>query len=194
MKNVRPVSSTGIAIGPILFVIALLGIIGIAMSSSNNFTASTITPDRVSADLKSQGNLIRNKILECYTNGYDRGDLTDKYPASTGNGTLVEDLTCPSYNTGAESLWSGQSPASLPPPPGGFEKWYYVNAGASGGRCIRLQPVAGSAGDMGLKGGLAQAATSFSTMELLYDTNSSSQRFILWITRPSGSASADCDD
>jgi hypothetical protein len=192
MKNSRFSSQAGIAIGPILFVIALMAVIGIAMSSSNNFTTSTITPDRVSADIKSQANLIRNKILECYTNGYDRGDLPDKYPASTGNGTLVEVLECPSYNSGSQNLWSGQSPASLPPPPAGFHKWYYVNAGVSGGRCIRIEPT--STSDLGLKNGLVQASTSFSTMELLYDTNSTTQRFILWITRPSGSPSADCDD
>jgi hypothetical protein len=192
MKNSRHSPQAGIAIGPILFVIAIMAVIGIAMSSSSNFTTSTITPDRVTADIRSQANLIRSKILECYTNGYDRGDLVDKYPASTGTGTLVEALECPSYNSGSENLWSGQSPASLPPPTNGFEKWYYVNAGVSGGRCIRIQPT--SASDVGLKNGLAQVATSFSTMELVYDPNSVSQRFILWITRPSGSPSTDCDD
>jgi hypothetical protein len=142
--------------------------------------------------MKSQANLIRNKILECFTNGYDRGDLVDKYPASTGNGTLVENLDCPSYNTGAQNLWAGQSPATLPKAPNGFDKWVYVNAGASGGRCVRIQPSSGNTADVGLKGGLAQAANAFSSMELIYDPNSSSQRFIIWITKPTGAASVDC--
>ncbi len=184
-------SRSGIAIGMILFVIAIIAVISIAISASSNFTGSTITPDRVSADVKSQANLIRNKILECYTNGYDRGDLPDKYPSSTGNGTLVEDLDCPSYNSGAQNIWAGQSPASLPPPPRGLNDWYYVNAGSSGGRCIRIQP---ASADASVKQGLTQASSSFSSMELSYDTGKDAPRFIVWITRPTGTVSDDCND
>jgi hypothetical protein len=185
-------SDSGIAIGVILFVIALIAVISIAMGASGNFMGSTITPDRVTADIKSQANLIRNKILECFTNGYDRGDLPDRYPSSTGTGTLVEALDCPSYGAGQTSMWMGQSAATLPPPTGGFDKWVYVNAGASGGRCIRIQPSTGNTTNEGIKNGLIQASSNFSAMELTYDSNGASQRFILWITRPSGTPSADC--
>ncbi|MBI3418868.1 MAG: hypothetical protein HY053_01870 [Proteobacteria bacterium] len=190
MKN-RLALNSGIAIGMILFVIALLGVIAIAISaSSGNFMGTTIVPDRVAHDMKSQANLIRNKILECYTYGYDRGELADKYPSSTGNGTAVDSLDCPAYTSGQQNLWTGQSPAAFPPPPAGFGPWYYVNAGANGGRCVRIQPNTPS--DVGIKNGLAQVSVAFSANELVYDSSSSSQRFILWITRPNGSASADC--
>lgn len=188
----RPSTQAGIAIGAILFVLALLAVIAAAITNSSNFMGTTITPDRLSAELKSQAHLIRNKILECFTNGYDRGELADKYPSSSGNGTLVSALECPSYGTGTESLWTGQSPASFPAKPSGLDDWYYVNAGASGGRCIRIQPSAGNTSDVGILGGLGQAASAFSSMELVYDSGSGSKRFILWITRPSGAASADC--
>lgn len=186
----RLASDAGIAIGIILFIISILAVLAIAISASGNFMGTTITPDRVYHDTKSQANLIRNKILECYTYGYDRGDLTDKYPASTGNGTAVDSLDCPSYTSGQQNLWTGQSPASLPPPPTGFGSWYYVNAGASGGRCIRIQPSTPT--DVGIKNGLGQVSSAFAGNELVYDSASSSQRFILWITRPTGTASADC--
>jgi hypothetical protein len=188
----RPRHDAGIAVGAILFVLALLGVIAAAVSNSGTFMSTTITPDRVSADVKSQANLIRNKILECFTNGYDRGDLPDRYPASTGTGTLVEVLDCPSFNTGSQNIWSGQYTATLPPPPGGFDKWVYVNAGTVNGRCIRIQPSSGNANDQGLINGLLQASAAFSGMELVFDSGSSSKRFILWITRPSGTPSADC--
>jgi len=188
--NTRLSRNSGIAIGMILFIIAVIAVLSIAISASGNFMGTTVTPDRVSADVKSQANLIRNKILECYTYGYERGDLVDKYPSSTGTGTPVSDLNCPSYPTGLTNIWAGQSPASLPPPPGGFDKWYYVNAGASGGRCARIQPL--STTDVGLKNGLLQASSVFDANELSFDANSGSLRFILWITKPTGSPSADC--
>jgi hypothetical protein len=183
----------GIAIGMILFVVALLGVIAIAMTAGSNVAGTTIVPDRVAADVKTQANLIRNKILECYTYGYERGDLADKYPASTGTGTPVEDLVCPAYNAGTNNIWNGQSPAMLPPPTTGFDKWVYVNAGTAGGRCIRIQPTSGNANDQGLKNGLAQASSYFAANELVYSSGSGSQRFILWISRPSGTPSTDCD-
>jgi hypothetical protein len=193
----RPVSArfnseAGIAIGMILFVIAIMAVIGTAISASGNFIGSTITPDRVIADIKAQTFLIRSKILECYTLGFDRGDLSDKYPLSTGTGTLVEELQCLSYASGQQSLWSGQSPATLPPPPAGFNKWYYKNAGSTGGRCIRIQPLTASATDTGIRAGLAQVATNFSDVERVYTAGSSSQRFIIWITAPTSTPDTDC--
>lgn len=185
---------SGIAIGIILFVVAMMAVLGIAISSSGNFMGTTVTPDRVSAEIKSQANLIRSKLLECYSYGRatERGDLSDLYPTTTGNGTTIDALDCPSYSAGQQNIWTGQSPASLPATPTGFDAWVFVNAGAVAGRCIRIQPASGFATDVGIKNGLAQVANNFSSNELVYDSNSSSQRFILWITRPSGVASADC--
>lgn len=203
-QNTRCVSKrlhpdAGIAIGMILFVIALLAVIGIAMGASGNFMGTTVTPDRIMADLKAQANLIRSKILECNQYSFERGELADKYPSSSGNGTLVESLDCNAFVAEGTSLpspmtnlWSGAHPATLPPPTTGFDKWYYVNAGASGGRCIRIQPLAGFVNDLGVKNGLVQTATFFSSQEVVFDPNSSSLRFILWITKPTGTVSADC--
>ncbi|NDE90166.1 MAG: hypothetical protein EB059_03375 [Alphaproteobacteria bacterium] len=202
----RFASNAGIAIGPILFVVALLAVIGMAMSAGNNTVGSTIASDRVRADIKSQGNLIRSKILECNQYSFDRGDLTDKYPYSGPDGVsfgttaqLVESLDClafvnqgttlPNNNT---NLWAGAHSATLPPPTQGFDKWMYVNAGSSGGRCIRIQPSAGNATSPGIKDGLASVSAAFSTQEVVYDPSSSSQRFILWITYPSGTVNAGC--
>lgn len=196
-SNRRIASDAGIAIGVILFIVAILGVVTVAMSSGSSTVGSTISTDRVRTDIKSQANLIRSKILECNQYSFDRGELADKYPSSTGTGTLVSALHCLAFDsTGSTSantpLWTGAHPATLPPPPTGMDSWYYKNAGASGGRCIRIQPLAPSVNDQGIKNGLSQAFSAFSSQEAVYDSNSSSQRFILWITAPSGAASADC--
>lgn len=199
-KARRPDPQSGIAIGVILFALALIAAIAIAISASGNFVGSTLSTDRVSAEVKSQADLIRTKITECYMNVSSNvnafNPATDynssNYPASTGNGTLVENLDCPTYNSGAQNLWTGQSRAFLPAPPAGFDKWVYVNASDTGGRCIRIQPTGGNATDKGIRQGLIEATGAFSGMEAAYDTNSASQRFIIWITRPTGAASTDC--
>jgi hypothetical protein len=142
----------------------------------------------VAADVTSQVNLIRNKIYECYTAGYDNTDLPDKYPPSTGAGTPVEMLECPSYNSGVKNLWTGQSPAGLPPPLKDFNKWHYVNAGLVGGRCIRTQPLAAN---KDIQDGLLQVAAALPPDEVLYDPKGP-PRFIVWITLPAGPPSLDC--
>lgn len=202
----RASSEAGIAIGVILFVVALLAVIGVSMSAGSNTVGSTIVSDTVRNNIKSQANLIRSKILECNQYSFDRGELGDKYPYAGANGAsfgatpqLVEDLHCMAFVAEGTtlpdtrtSLWSGAHAATLPPPSPGFDKWVYVNAGPTGGRCIRVQPNAGNANDVGIKTGLAQVQGAFSSQEVVYDPNSSSQRFILWITAPSGTVSADC--
>lgn len=191
-------AESGIAVGVILFVIAILAVVAIAFSASGNFVGSTLTIDRISKELRSQADLIRAKINECYMNtsniDHSGGDYypTTNFPPSTGSGTAVASLTCPTYGSGVDNLWSGQSPATLPTPPTGFDSWYYVNAGDSGGRCIRIQPLAGFVNDNGVRQGIVETAAGFSGLEHVYDPNSSSQRFILWITKPTGPASADC--
>jgi hypothetical protein len=214
-------SQSGIAIGVILFALAIIAVIVVAMSATGNFSGNTISIDRTSAEVKSQGNLIRTKIVECFRNGvemanvecinntyipsqsaYSRqalcgtgktvSDLTTLYPTSTGSGTLVSDLDCPSYGSGAQNLWTGQSAAMLPNPPTGFDPWVYVNAGDVGGRCIRIQPSTGNATNDALKQGLVEASNGFSDLERIYNHNSGSQRFIIWITRPSGAGDANC--
>jgi hypothetical protein len=193
---------SGIAIGIILFFLAMIAVVTIAISAGGNMTGSTITPDRIMMDLKSQTNLIRNKILECTQNAAQRLDINftnpagagyvSPFPVSTGSGTAIENVECPSYGATVSNLWTGQAPLMLPPPPRGLEKWYYVNAGDMGGRCVRIQPEAGSAADAGIKSGIANTAGAFTSQEITYDPESSSQRFILWITRPTGTTSVDC--
>ncbi|MBY0428503.1 MAG: hypothetical protein K2Q32_04710 [Alphaproteobacteria bacterium] len=206
-KNNRVEHDAGIAIGAILFVVALLGVIAVAMSSGSSSVGSNIAADRVRNDIKIQGNLIRSKILECNQYSSDRGNLPDKYPSSTGTGaglSTVRSLNCLAFDVAEDAsgnaqattntpLWTGAHATSLPPTSTGFEEWKYKNAGAVGGRCIRIQPLAANVGDAGIKNGLSQAFSAFTaTDEAVYDPNSSSQRFILWITKPTGTTDADC--
>jgi len=209
-------SESGIAIGVILFGLALIAVVTIAMTSgSNTMGSSTITIDRINADIKSQADLIATKIRQCYTtaindelsscenNTFSAGvwsrpgcntiDRTTYYPAGASPGVLVSAVTCPGFNsTDGTNLWTGKFPSMLPPVSSGLNPWYYVNAGDSGGRCIRIQPLVASASDATVKAGIAQATNAYSANEAVYSAGSTSQRFIYWITRPSGAASADC--
>jgi hypothetical protein len=208
-------SESGIAIGVLLFGLAMLAVLAVAMSAGSNMMgASPITIDRISAEVKSQGQLILAKIHQCYSEGLDNKkldcsnntlvlgvptrsgcspiDTTAFYPTSTGSGTVIESVACPAYGAGIQNLWTGQQPSMLPPPSNGLEHWVYVNAGDAGGRCIRIQPLAAGVDDVGIRDGLAQAAGAFSADELGFSAGSSSQRFILWVTKPAGVVSADC--
>ncbi len=212
--NKRLPSDAGIAIGVLLFALAIIAAVTIALTGGNMMGNSTATIDRINAEVRSQADLIKAKIIQCYNDGLDAKkvdcqnntfvagtgwtragcspiDTTAFYPTSTGTGTAMASVTCPSF-TASSNLWTGQQPTMLPPPSNGLAGWYYVNAGDSGGRCIRIQPVAGTVNDATVRAGLAQATNAFSANEVVYSAGSASQRFILWITRPSGAASADC--
>ena len=130
-------ANAGIAIGPILFILALLGMIVSFMASSSSGFNVAGAADRVNADIVNQANLIRTKISECYMqyiiNGVNAaalaaGTCSDYYPCSdTTNGTLVSALTCPNdpLSGGAQqSIWVGLRPSMLPQPSTGFTPWY----------------------------------------------------------------------
>lgn len=201
MRRLHP--SAGIAIGPILFVLALLGIIATALSSGSGggFGAAGIA-DRITADVVSQANMIRSKILECQMQYLVNGATFasspcagDSYPCSNQtNGTPVADLTCPNdplKSGGAEqSLWSGLRVAMLPPPTKGFSAWTYINAGDSGGRCFWTAPIKGRSSNV--VQGLTRAAEKFTSQEVAYSSASSGQKFVVFVTTPTGTVNAHC--
>ena len=159
--------------------------------------------DRITADVVSQANLIRNTISQCnlqYSLSVASGSVlpkTDPYPASdTSLGTAVASLVCDP--TGSTSLWNDKM---LPPPTSGFSPWMYIDASASGGgRCIWITPSGSNpANNLQVTGGLTRAAskfnssTSFSTStEALYNPAGTSQTFVVWITLPTGMPNSHC--
>ncbi len=182
-------STAGIAIGPILFMLAILGVLAMTMSSSVSSFGTAGVADRVTADVVSQANLIRSKINECNLM-YGTNSNGDGWPASDPtDGTLVSALECEADPAGQKSLWSGLRAALLPPPTKGFNAWYYMNAGAEGGRCIWTAPTSSSSG---VVAGLTQAATKFSSQEVDYDSSSEDQKFVIFLTPPTGTANAHC--
>jgi hypothetical protein len=197
-------SDSGIAIGPILFVIALLGILAAVISAGSGEYGNASIADRVYADTYSQANLIRSKINECNMK-YGTSAGGDGYPAvaSEATGVPVCSLTCVGDPNTAETgndcagnpmtqqnMWYGIRPALLPPPTMGFNQWYYTNGGVSGGHCIWTQPT-GSA-SAGIIEGLTHTATKFSSQEVTYNSAGSTNRFVVWITVPTGSPAAPC--
>lgn len=197
----------GIAIGPILFVIAILGILAVVISSNIGEFGTAGVVDRISADIQSQASLIRTKINECTTK-YGTNANYDGYPSSdASNGTLVSALDCTGDPTGMQNLWSGLRATTLPAPTPGFGNWYYINTNgtglggaATGGRCIWIAPTtANPQNSTGIVQGLTKAATKFRSgtaysagNEAVYDPASTSQKFVLWITAPTGTPDSHC--
>jgi len=196
---------SGIALGPILFVLAILAIIGTVMSAGGGGFNTASVADRVTADVVSQANLIRSKINECNLM-YGTTSNYDGYPQdSTGGspGVLVSSLNCTGDPATLQNLWTGNRAINLPPPTAGFGNWYYVNTNtgglggsATGGRCIYIQPNASSSG---VVQGLQNATKRFTSnttndgsSEVNYNSSMSHQRFIGWITLPTGTANANC--
>lgn len=204
MKRFPP--SAGIAIGPILFIIAILGILAavIAADSGGGFSQAGVS-DRVAANIVSQANMIRAKIIECQMQYLTNGTAShvndcgsDSYPCSDQtNGTAVSALTCPNdpLTAGGEepSLWTGLRVSQLPVPTQGFGAWTYFNGGDSGGRCFWAQPTKADPGTAVIRG-LERAAAKFTNSEVTYDSSTHAQRFIVWVTLPadSGSTSDAC--
>lgn len=205
-------NQSGIAIGPILFVIALLAILATVIASDPGGLNTAGISDRIAADIQSQASLIRTKINECNIK-YGTNLNGDGYPASdTTNGTLVSALNCEGDPVGTQNLWSGQRPTTLPPPTSSFGQWYYLNTNgsglggtATGGRCIWVVPtIASPKGNSGLVDGLTKAASKFthqttcsdqatcSAAEVIYDPASTSQKFAVWISIPTGTPDAHC--
>jgi len=175
---------SGIAIGPILFVLALLGIIAAVMATDSGNMGSAAREDSITAQISTQANLIRSKFAEC-------NSIQGTWPAGDGTGTAVSAVTCPGDPSGQDNLWTGARLSQLPPPPNNFGNWvYYDYSASSGGRCISITP--NSASDPATKNGIRRAAAKFSTQEADYASGGSTQNFIIWITRPSSSAGANC--
>lgn len=205
----RLASSAGIAFGPILFVLAILGVLAAVMASSMGSFTTAGKADRVTSDVAGQANLIRSKIHECQMqfeiNAVDNSSAPpwdspascagDHYPcADTTNGTLVSALTCPNdplSGGNQPSIWTGPRVGQLPPPTQGFDAWMYINAGDAGGRCIWTAPTGGST-DTGIIAGLTAAAAKFSGQEVAYSAGSASQKFVIFITPPTGAADSHC--
>ncbi len=199
-------SQAGIAIGPILFVIALLAILAAVMAGGGGDFQTATVSDRITNDIAAQANLIRNTINQCnlqYTLAVSTGSIgpaTDPYPTSdTSNGTAVSALIC-SAKGSTVSLWNDNA-MLLPPPTKGFNPWMYMDAsGSGGGRCFWTTPTEGSPlSDTPLVAGLVRAATKFNSSatynaatEAIYDSTSASQKFVIWITPPTGTADSHC--
>lgn len=206
--NSRFSADAGIVLGPILFLLAVLAIIGVVLSAgSGGFQTATVS-DRIKADIVSQTNLIRSKINECNLM-YGTNANFDGYPQdSTGGspGVLVSSLNCTGDPAGLQNLWTGNRPTALPPPTAAFDTWYYVNTNttglsgtATGGRCIYTQLTGNKSA--GVVSGLTAAANKFThatandgASEVNYDPSSTHQRFVVWISSPptAGAENGNC--
>ncbi|HBM91427.1 MAG TPA: hypothetical protein DD400_06110 [Rhodospirillaceae bacterium] len=159
--------------------------------------------DRVKADIVGQANLIRAKIQECHmqyavngTNYATAPCAGDPYPCSDQtDGTLVSALTCPNDpldGSTERNLWTGIRLASLPPASKGFDEWHYMNAGTAGGRCIWTAPTTTPTSG-GVIQGLTVSASKFTSQEVSYSAVAEAQKFVVFITRPTGTIDTHCE-
>lgn len=202
---------TGIAIGVILFVIVMLGVIAMVVAAGSGDFGSASISDRISGTIPSQAILIRTKINACnilYESAASlcvsgspcsvSESLADPYPLSnTSTGTDVSALLCDPMGTA--SLWADNT--LVPTPPTGFADWYYIDASASGGgRCIWIEPNTNNpSSDGAMVNGLTKSTAQFSSgttysasNEVIYNPTSDSQKFVMWITMPESTPNSNC--
>jgi hypothetical protein len=194
--------SAGIAIGPILFMIAMLAVLAMVMSSGGGGFQTVGITDRIANDIAAQSNLIRSTINSCNmeyilaASTRSVATAADPYPDSIAAGTNVSALVCDPM--GGAPLWGAA--LMLPPPTRDFSVWKYVNAGDSGGRCFWTTPtVANPKTNQAVKQGLIRAASKFNSAaandgdhEVVYNPASDSQKFIVFITMPTGAIDSNC--
>jgi hypothetical protein len=167
-------TNSGIAIGPILFVVAILGVLGVMLSSGTGSMSSNTTVDRIKTELRGQANLIRAKMQECYM--ITMGNSGFGHPA--GSNTDVSAVSCPGDPSGQQNLWRGARPASLPPTIPGFGEWKYYNYAT--GRCISIA-TSSSSPSQAVKDGLNTLAALFNTNEKHLNTTGA-WVFSVWLT------------
>lgn len=167
--------NAGIAIGPILFIVAMLSIIVAALSSGLGSFGGNATIDRIKSDVRGQANLFRSKIQECYM--ITMGNENFGYPAGpTPSGVAVKNLQCPGDPAGKQNIWSGARPTAFPVNPQGFNDWIYFNY--SDGRCLLLTP-SGTASTT-MRQGINAVANYFAAREKYID--SSDYSLSIWLT------------
>jgi hypothetical protein len=202
-------AEAGFAIGPILFVIAILALLAVVVSAGFGDFSAAGTTDRISADLTMQANLIRAKINECNIK-YGTNANYDGYPSSDPSaGILVSAINCEGDTVGGQNIWQGMRATTLPPPTTGFGAWRYINTNAvglggtaTGGRCIWTAPTMTDPNrNTASVAGLTKAASKFNTAtsctpncprDVVYDPASPSQKFVMWITLPTGTPDSNC--
>lgn len=214
----RNAPHSGIAIGPILMIVALIAVIVGAFSMGSSDIGGAMRADQATAELRAQADQIRAKIQECVfitrqyaTVALQADPVTGIMPADTrsdlqkgygwpGEGGLlgtainVRDLDCPRDPTGRQNLWTGMRPSTFPAAPSGFDNWVFVNHGDPravnpGGTCIRIQPQAATAADGRIREAITKALRGLAPDEYTYNPGSSDQMIIIWLRRPqSGTA------
>jgi hypothetical protein len=103
--------------------VALLSLATAAMVRSSYNSSAVDQEWSTATQMVAQANLLRQKILDCASQGGDNGSANHPaYP--TGSGVAAATLTCP---YGGLSLLTGTDGVFLPPAPSGFNAWTYTN-------------------------------------------------------------------
>ena len=102
-------SNAGIAIGPILFIVAIMAVIAVAVSSATGGFSTVLSADKIESEVFNQASLIRNKIIKCKAEFDLRRNLSSfsgkqlcpnpdggGFPVSLEEGSRIDELMCSS--------------------------------------------------------------------------------------------------
>lgn len=159
--------------------IALLAVLATSLSLSSRGTGFHQMRIAVDAEISSQANLIRQRVIEC-----NLRYPTPGFPTTPVSG-LVRDLRCPGAPNGYQILWNSPNNPSLPKPPTNHNEWTYV--ADSAGIRITTAALASYATNADLLGGQYTAWRRFHSSEADCNQSSGTASVTIWIQK-TGSA------
>ncbi len=126
-----------------LYAIALLGVIGVAYGKMSNAADQQKNIQETTADLVSQIEIIRSKLLLCaaqYPDG-DHGEFAARRPypappAAAAHQDELNDVTCPGSPSGSYTLAMLSDGTPMPVAPPDFDPWVYEHTELNGIRLI----------------------------------------------------------
>lgn len=171
----------GIAIAQVIIAISLLAALAVAQSLSASGFKSQNLRLTVDAEVSSQANLIRQRLIQC-----NLRYPTPGFPTVPPSG-LVRDLTCPGAPTGFQQMWNAPNQPSLPRAPLHHAEWTYLNDAA--GIRFRTSALPSYFGNPEIRGGHHTAWQRFHSTEADCLHNSSEATVTVWLQK-TGSAPA----
>jgi hypothetical protein len=159
----------------VLAAAGMLAVMSAMLLLSSNRSSTADQQWSMAAQITAQGNLLRQRVLDCAGQGGDNGTVNHpSYPQ--GSNTVVTALTCP--YTG-QSLLSGTDGIFLPPPPSGFNAWTYTNNAST--VQLRLQAT-DSASAAGYAAALNSAVAKFGVVAAIVTATSANDTFQLTVS------------
>lgn len=156
-------------------------VVGFIMAPTEDSSSNAVVQSRVTGELTTQGNLIRQQVLSCTLRfpvaGLPVVGHPPAWPAQPPSG-LVRDVSCP--GNANENLWLGNGSVFLPAPPTEWSEWQYLKD--ADGICIRTTANPGMAADPVVIAAVQAAAGKWGHGETFVKT-AGSLSITLWLRK-----------